>query len=645
MSSFPEWSASSQGLDPGRKGRGAFSTPRELAEVMAQLALTQAGELPRVLDPSVGHGALLLAVFAALRERGATPAGAMASLHGVELDPQARELCCLMLWLAAADPGVTLADIGARIVLGNALTGSWSAAAAADQPALFATEDPAAAGLRWDGAFARAFGDGGFDVVVSNPPWESLRQQDVEGLDGDRSRAATHERLSEARPGRPGLPPLYSHQGRGDRNLYKGFVELFPHLLREGGRLVALLPGAFASDLGMQPARALYLQHMTLEQWTGFENLHGYFPIDSRYKFGIAVAVRVPGGEGAGNVRVRFMAREASQARERRGHVTLSRRQLITLGGPSLMLPEVSDAEELGVLATAAKNGSAFFDEAGSFGRIDYRRELDLTMDRKAGRFMHVTEARERGFCKQEGGVWSDGAAALVPLVEGRMVGAFEFFEKSWSAGAGRSAKWSPNAGRPLEECQSQFLVPRTGAGRARLAICDVTSATNTRTMLATYVPRTWTCGNTAPVLELGDETSMLALLAVLNSMTFDWILRRIAAGLHLNRFYLEATPLPAVSAADREALAAFASHATTSARYTSLSEGDRLEAGRRECAAPETADVEAVIARGYGLTARHMQRVMSDDRRDRKGLWRFFDATPAAAEAARRTVRLLRAA
>jgi hypothetical protein len=311
------------------------------------------------------------------------------------------------------------------------------------------------------------------------------------------------------------------------------------------------------------------------------------------------------------------------------------------------MFPEISSELELGVLKRAFEVGVPFFDETGPFGSIGYRRELDLTLDRKSERFKHVELCRRSGYEPCGDGSWALGGHSLVPLIEGRMVAAFDFFQKSWRHGSGRTARWTANGDLPLEACQPQYLADRLQTGGARLAICDVTSATNTRTMLASWVPP-WPCGNTAPVLVLEDVLASLALLAVLNSMTFDWILRRIVAGLHLNRFYLEATPLPRLDDAEVRALARFAAAMTNaSPRVATLSPADRagLPDAVLEKRLVRAAAVEAAVARGYGLTPEQFTNVLNGDEDDRKGLWRYYAAAPEAAKIAEESLRLLKAA
>ncbi len=226
---FRAWSESSQAGDPGRKGRGAFSTPPPLAAAMAATGLEGldlgGGAPPAILDPSAGHGALLLAVIEAAAAQGVAAAEAAGWLHGVELDPHARELCCLTLWLRVASPEVGLEAIAGRVLAGNALTARWRRETAA---AGRARRPRGARDWTWERRFAAAFERGGFDLVLANPPWESLRGPRAADHNDWEEREATRARLSsQAETGR-GLPPLYSAQGRGDRNLYKGFAELLP---------------------------------------------------------------------------------------------------------------------------------------------------------------------------------------------------------------------------------------------------------------------------------------------------------------------------------------------------------------------------------------------------------------------------------
>ena len=148
---------------------------------MAELLLAGSDTPERIVDPSAGGGTLLLAVAHLIA--GGQPdrkrlADTIRRLHGVELDPVARELCCLQLWLASAGT-VPIGEIAVRIHHDNAITRAW------------ADHDP-------------------YDGLIMNPPWDSLRHT-VEADDNQRRR--TIHRLENAHTVTASLPPLYRTKG------------------------------------------------------------------------------------------------------------------------------------------------------------------------------------------------------------------------------------------------------------------------------------------------------------------------------------------------------------------------------------------------------------------------------------------------
>ncbi len=593
------WVRASQEADAARKSRGAYATPGALAGPMARLLLRRSRPEPtRILDPSAGGGALLLAVFRQIAGRStdrAELAAAARRLHGVELDPVARELCCLQIWLACRGSD-EITSIASRIHCDNAITRSWSE----DEP---------------------------YDALIMNPPWESLRHA---GSADREERRLTVERLrNPAADEGSGLPPLFSCQGRGDRNLYKAFLELAPHLVRLGAPIVALVPGAWSSDLGTQQLRELYLSHTSVEQWTSFENRQGYFPIDGRYKFGILRARRDP--RGSSSIRVLGMAGDARRLSAR--HVRVAASTLASIGGSSRLIPDLVSDGEARLLGKIGATGTRLLAGGSALGTIAYERELDLTEDRKRGKLELSVQARRVGADRWIG----RNGEPLCPLIEGRMVGQYDFFEKSWVRGSGRTALWTYNNGHGLADCQPQFLASPAPEPRHRLAICDVTSATNTRTVHAAWLPQDWRCGNTAPVLVFEDETRTLAALAVLNSMVFDWQARRLVAGLHLNRFYLEAMYWPRFETGDIENLAERALELVSlNRRFRETAPGHAVRPAEIDYVEAHT-DIESAVAAGFGLTEDDLVAVLDPDRSNRRGFWRAYRSDPNATAIAER--------
>jgi hypothetical protein len=605
------WVRASQSADAGRKGRGAYATPLEFAYQLAEATLhplCSSKHFIRVTDPSAGAGALLIASFLVLT-RGKSDrriAGCIENLYGTELDAASRELCCLLLWIVANRREVKLSTIQNNIRVENAITAQW-----------------------WD------IGRAPFDAAILNPPWESLRHQTGTNDPTRPERLASVERMSVNGLGDRDLPPLYSAQGTGDRNLFKAFVELAPHLVREGGRIGALIPAAFASDLGMAPLRTRYFDQLKIDRWTSFENQRRYFPIDSRYKFGLITATRCK--SGTESFAVRSFALDPIDSKS--AHFVITRSQLTRIGGSTMMLPEFSSEMELKILAHAIERGQPLF-SSSTFGRVIYRREVDLTVGLKNGEFRRFEKYR-RLSPQGDGSFVSRQGERFVPLLEGRLVGQYDFFQKSWISGNGRRARWELNANRSLRNCRPQFLAPpRIGMG-PRVAICDVTSSTNMRTVHATLVPDGWVCGNTAPTLAFGDMRRALVAVGIMNSMVFDWITRRLVAGLHLNKFYLDMLVWPtltpdAVTRIERASMGI----CLQNRRHIETGQFGFLAGAHSADYVEAHSVIETEVANGFGLTLEMLHQIYDADRLHRRGFWRFFEAEPRALEVVARVLR-----
>lgn len=587
------WVEAFQAADPNRKTLGAYATPASFAAVLAEHTLAPLCDrrrIPTVVDPSAGAGSLLLAAHRYMVSRGMDPVKSAYALHGVELDPIARELCVLLIWMAAGAEGVDVERIAANIAADNAITRDWMAEGAP------------------------------FDAVLMNPPWESLRDT-PDSVESQVCRAKTLGRLVRSETLATDLPPLFSAQGRGDRNLFKAFVELAPHLLRKDGRLGAIVPAAFGSDDGMKDLRGRYLQQFDLERWTGFENRSQHFAIDTRYKFGLLFGRRSP--EGTQGLLVQSFASEPEDVTA--AHVHLTRADLQRIGGEDAVLPEIRTGAERDLLVRLMETGTSFFD-GETFGNVRYRRETDLTMGRMAGAFEPVAGIGKYKV-DAKGNLLAGGGRRYVPVLEGRMVGQYDCFQKSWVSGSGRRAVWADNRHLSIRDCQPQYVAAAQEPQTARIALCDVTSSTNTRTILATAVPERWLCGNTAPVLNFETPDRAFAGLGVLNSMVFDWFARRVVAGLHVNKFYLARLTWPRLS---DETMVDVASSARLLARSAARGgvQAVAVDVEPDEYVAHHVA-IELAVARGYGLSLDDVRTVFDPSTADRRGLWRHFQSDP----------------
>jgi hypothetical protein len=283
------------GKSAAQKDEGAFYTPYKLARRLAERTLGSFDSVPTVLDPACGAGAFLSAAFDLLfaeleKRRKADPssgiesvAWTIAALHGVELDPTALLAAQLSLAVRAVKAERHMGRAGQlslfgqaptfgplildRLRLGDALAegprdslpGTERLSrrlTARDEPGRLARRHQPGA-VRWDAEFPLLFSDeegafqpdGGFDVIVANPPYVPV----------DRIGAEQRDALVRA------LPRL---QKRFD--LFIAFVDRACDLVAAGGRATLLIPRTFLTEANAERVRAMLLDSL---QVTRIEDL------------------------------------------------------------------------------------------------------------------------------------------------------------------------------------------------------------------------------------------------------------------------------------------------------------------------------------------------------------------------------------
>ncbi len=150
------------------------------------------------------------------------------NLFGVDINEESVEIAKLSLWLRTAQRGRKLTFLNNNIKCGNSLI-----------------DDPEVAGekaFNWEMEFPVVFNDGGFDVVIGNPPYV-----DIKGLDVDFARAlfkrfeTTENRI----------------------NLYSIFIEKGYSILKSGGFLSFINPNSILFNSSYSKIRKLLIDHLT----------------------------------------------------------------------------------------------------------------------------------------------------------------------------------------------------------------------------------------------------------------------------------------------------------------------------------------------------------------------------------------------
>lgn len=237
------------------KANGVYYTPQPLVDfvvghtlgpLFAGKALAEAVQV-RILDPACGTGVFLLGAFRWLVKwhelqapgRHLTPNLRRRilrnNLFGVDVDAVAVETARQTLFQASGERTPLPGGLAENLRIGNALLGPDSAA-----PDSF----------DWQAAFPFIMRNGGFDVVLGNPPWG---QKDIV------KNVAVKQYVCQHYPSSAGI-----------FDWFRPFIELGVRLAKHGGRFGMVLPDTLLLK-DYPTTRRYLLDHLALERidWWG----------------------------------------------------------------------------------------------------------------------------------------------------------------------------------------------------------------------------------------------------------------------------------------------------------------------------------------------------------------------------------------
>ncbi|MFZ1643493.1 MAG: DNA methyltransferase [Candidatus Contendobacter sp.] len=452
---------------------------------------------------------------------------------------------------------------------------------------------------------------GGFDAIITNPPWEIFKPQAKEFfqehsnlvsknkmtikefekeqaklLKNPDIRAAWLEYLSRF----PHVSawfraaPQFKHQSAivngkktgSDINLYKLFTEQCYNLLREGGECGIVIPSGIYTDLGTKGLRDMLFSHCMVTDLVSFSNERYIFEeVHHAVKFCLLVFER--GGEtNRFDAVFRINPREAVAPTELDGflHSTINRIQI-----PVTLVHKLSP---------------------DSYSIREFRSDLDIIVAEKTLKFPLLGEEIE--------GLWNlklwnefhmtndshlyqiNYSEGRLPLWEGK-----QFYQ--YIADFGQPRYWLDE-----KEARTELLNIKLKKAKKimrdaglngeqdtrllrldyvsyRLAFRDVTASTNERTVIAAILPPKRFCPHTVSLEQVFFEhienhqvasvtglsqQERLYLLAVFNSYLFDWLLRQSVTA-HVSFFFIYNTPVPRLAKSDP----GFAPIVTRAARLT----------------------------------------------------------------------------
>ncbi len=441
--------------------------------------------------------------------------------------------------------------------------------------------------FHWGYEFDKVMADGGFDGIITNPPWEIFKPQakeffkersdlviqrkmDIKTFEKEQAKLLKDPVIREAwlsylneYPHVSGyfrLAAQFKNQSSivngkrasGDINLYKLFLEQCMNLLRRSARCGIVVPTSVYSDLGAKQLREALFSNCCIDALFGLSNERFIFEgVDHRFK---VCLLSFEKGQSTRTFEAAFRMHPHEAIHpdklddffhDTHQHVRISVDLIRRVSPDSLSVVEFKTDQD----ATIVEKISRFpllGVEAPSPWHIRFQSEFHMTND---SNLFQTTKRPD-----------------LWPLYEGKMIHQFDHrFEE-------------PRYWLNEKACRKAILGRNRDLGQPmdyqdyRLGFRKIARNTDERTMIATIIPPNFHAENFQSVKTYEDGKRLTSpevisyLCAVMNSFTLDYLLRlRVSA--NVNFFYVYQLPVPRLNLVD----AAFGPIVQRSAQLTCI--------------------------------------------------------------------------
>ncbi|WP_251980222.1 HNH endonuclease [Salinibacter ruber] len=441
--------------------------------------------------------------------------------------------------------------------------------------------------FHWHLEFPEVFGsdgEGGFDVVVGNPPWERIKVKEKEFFatkDPRISNAPSRERKKMIDELEESGDPLfkeyrkaqhfsealstylresgrYDLTAQGDINTYQIFSGLVRQVVSSSGRVGTIVPTGIATDYYTQDYFNAIVDNHELVSLYDFENSDELFHgVHRSQKFCL---LTLTGNEAPiQEIDFAFFLTQPEQLSEEERHFTLSPDELFEINpntGTSPTFRSKRDAELTKTLHEAAPVLINEAEDRNPWG-TSFIRMFDMSND--SDLFSAPEELKSEGF-KLQGNRFVREEEVYLPLYEGKIFSAFN----SGVADVATNEENVQRKGQPdplskeeicdpervvlpqywVDESVVQDKCGENDIESGFIAYKAVTAPTNKRTIISTRLPYCSIHHNGPLILTEEDDKKESCLLANLNSFVFDYTLRNKADTTYLSFFFLKQLPL-----------------------------------------------------------------------------------------------------
>ena len=319
--------------------------------------------------------------------------------------------------------------------------------------------------------------DGGFDVVIGNPPWERIKLQeqeffaarspaiasapnkverqklidalekaDPESADGRLWRDFVFtKRTAEAASEFARSSGRYPLTGRGDVNTYALFTELFSRLAGAHGRAGIIVPSGIATDATTATFFSSLVDQRRLVSLHDFQTGLGFFDRIGHARFKFALVTLAAPGTGPTKAAFSFFSRTIEEFADTRRHFDLSPSEIATINPNTRTAPVFRSRADAELTAKLYARAPVLIqersqEEGGDINPWGITFQTMFHMSGDSGFFSAPAQMEADGW-QRDGADWvretATGVERRVPLYEAKMI---HHFDHRWATYGGGSS-------------------------------------------------------------------------------------------------------------------------------------------------------------------------------------------------------------
>ena len=513
--------------------------------------------------------------------------------------------------------------------------------------------------FHWPVEFPLAMKDGGFSVVLGNPPWDKPKVEDIKWFAtrnpdiADASTAAIRKKMIEKlshgqlasshlkngallAPNKAEIKLYeqyieaqrtaecmgsfghldaeyggrYPLTGFGETNLYAYFAELSSYLKQVDGRVGMVVQTGLVSDMATRYF-AEYLQNNNLISLYDFDNVENIFPIADHMHFALITMGK------SDSMDCVFYAKNIKDLDHPFGHINLDTSDIKLMNPNTMNFPYIRSHRDMDINRKIYSTIPVLWREKEN-GDNDKTWDIDL--------YTMFHGSNDSSLFKKE---QFDDA---VPLYIGKLISHFDDrFETFDNDKKGKKVKRyvSDNEKTSSYEVEPEYWVNRTAVNEKWvkkgytnpwvLGFRDIARATDKRTLISAVLNASFAFNNTLPLVLLNIDDPRLAacFMANLNALVADYLIRQKAPSAHVNFFILQQIPIlpPEWYSEDEiEFISSRVAKLTRNHDYINkvwLTDYPEYPFGTAESRLEIRAELDALYAKKYGLTRDELDFVL----------------------------------